>query len=315
MIVMLLAIAIIAGCGGAPSRPSGSKSGGYYLDDGPGDNPPANLDVIAEPTPKLEPINRFSSRPYSVLGRDYTPYTQLTPYKARGIASWYGKRYHGQKTSIGETYDMYTLSAAHTILPLPSYARVTNIANGKSVIVRLNDRGPFHEDRLIDLSWLAAQRLDLLGRGSGLVEVEAIIPGKEPPPAARPQEPAVVSPPPVPQAAPREPPPDIIANNTNIAPGPVPTPRELPNMQPPPLSSDAGTAYVQLGAFSVVQNADAFLRRMRTDLSWLAPAIGIYGSEKLYRVRAGPYASRDDANRVAQRVQQELGFKVLVIEH
>jgi rare lipoprotein A len=127
---------IIAGCGGAPSRPT-TKLGGYYLDDGPGPNPPANLDSVPEPAPKVEPINKYTSRPYAVLGRAYTPYTQLTPYKARGVASWYGKRYHGQKTSSGEVYDMYAMSAAHTILPLPSYARVTNVATGKSVIVRV----------------------------------------------------------------------------------------------------------------------------------------------------------------------------------
>ncbi len=178
VIAALIAITV-PGCSSTPSRPATSKPGGYYLDDGPGPNPPANLDSVPEPTPKVEPINRFTSRPYVVLGRAYTPYTQLTPYKARGVASWYGKRYHGQKTSSGEVYDMYAMTAAHTILPLPSYARVTNVANGKSVVVRVNDRGPFHEDRLIDLSYIAAQRLGLLGRGSGMVEVEAIIPGDE----------------------------------------------------------------------------------------------------------------------------------------
>ncbi|MEO8006367.1 MAG: septal ring lytic transglycosylase RlpA family protein, partial [Betaproteobacteria bacterium] len=139
IVIAAIAAITIAGCSGSPSRPG--KSGGYYLDDGPGNNPPANLDSIAEPVPKIEPVNKSASRPYAVLGHAYTPYAQLTPYKARGVASWYGKRYHGQKTSIGETYDMYAMSAAHTTLPLPSYARVTNVANGRSVIVRLNDRG------------------------------------------------------------------------------------------------------------------------------------------------------------------------------
>src|SRR6185436_5318740 len=158
LVIATLVAFTLAGCGSAPSKP-----GGYYLDDGPGANPPANLDSIPEPTPKIEPLNPYTSRPYTVLGRTYTPQTQLTPYKQRGVASWYGKRYHGQKTSSGEVYDMYAFSAAHTLLPLPSYARVTNVANGKSVVVRINDRGPFHQDRLIDLSYLAAQRLGLLG--------------------------------------------------------------------------------------------------------------------------------------------------------
>jgi rare lipoprotein A len=290
---------ILVGCSSSPSR--SGKSGGYYLDDGPGNNPPANLDSIPEPTPKLEPINRFSSRPYTVLGRAYAPYTQLTPYKARGIASWYGKRYHGQKTSTGEIYDMYAMSAAHTILPLPSYARVTNVANGKSVVVRINDRGPFHEDRLIDLSWLAAQRLGLVGRGSGLVEVEAIIPGTD--------LPVIASPPP--QDPVRTLPP--AANATVTAPD---APGATPEANvPAPVSAEPGGIFVQLGAFSVAQNADAFLRKMRIDLGWLATSMNVYGNDRLYRVRAGPYATRDEANRVAQRVQQELGFKVLVLEH
>ena len=170
---------IIAGCGSAPSRP-GSKPGGYYLDDGPGANPPADLDSMAEPVPKNEPLNKYTSRPYTVLGRTYTPYTQLTSYKQRGVASWYGKRYHGQKTSSGEVYDMYSLSAAHTLLPLPSYARVTNVANGKSVVVRVNDRGPFHAGRAIDLSYAAASKLGYLTQGSAEVQIEQIVPGGAP---------------------------------------------------------------------------------------------------------------------------------------
>jgi rare lipoprotein A len=275
----LLFALLLASCGTSPSRPSAtSKPGGYYLDDGPGPNPPANLDSIPEPTPRVEPINKYTSRPYAVLGRAYAPYTQLTPYKARGVASWYGKRYHGQKTSSGEVYDMYAMTAAHTILPLPSYARVTNVSTGKSVIVRVNDRGPFHEDRLIDLSYLAAQRLGLLGRGSGFVEVEAIIPANEaPPPVIRAPEPA-------------------------------------PASAASAVSAEAGGIYVQLGAFSVVENADAFLRKMRIDLGWLSDSMNVYRRDGLYRVHAGPFSSREEARRTAERVQKELGFKALVLD-
>ena len=268
---------MLAGCGSAPSRPATAKPGGYYLDDGPGPNPPANLDTVAEPTPKVEPINKYTSRPYAVLGHAYTPYTRLTPYKARGVASWYGKRYHGQKTSSGEVYDMYAMTAAHTILPLPSYARVTNVATGMSVVVRVNDRGPFHEDRLIDLSYIAAQRLGLLGRGSGIVEVEAIIPGNEAPPVTR--------------SAPPEP---------------------LP--APAPVSVERGGIYVQLGAFSVAENAEAFLRKMRIELAWLSDSMDIYRNDGIYRVHVGPYSSREEAGRAAERVQKELGFKALVLD-
>ena len=285
--IAALAAMIIAGCGSTASRPATGKPGGYYLDDGPGANPPANLDSIAEPVPKIEPINKFTSRPYAVLGHAYTPYTRLAPYKARGIASWYGKRYHGQKTSTGEVYDMYSMTAAHTLLPLPSYARVTNVATGKSVVVRVNDRGPFHEDRLIDLSYLAAQRLGLLGRGSGMVEVEAIIPGDDTPAAA-----------------------------VNTAPQTVPAAVAQPAAPATTaaVSAETGGIYVQLGAFSAPGNADAFLQKMRMDLGWLADSMNVYKKGGLYRVHAGPYPSREEADRAAQRVQKELGFKALVLD-
>lgn len=274
MIMAALAALIIAGCGGSPSKP-----GGYYLDDGPGANPPANLDSIPEPTPKIEPLNPYTSRPYTVLGRTYAPQTQLAPYKQRGVASWYGKRYHGQKTSSGEIYDMYALSAAHTVLPLPSYARVTNVANGKSVVVRVNDRGPFHEDRLIDLSYAAAHRIGIIGQGSAVVEVEAIIPGSsEAPPAAT----APTVPAPVPVAA--------------------------------PVSNEAGGIFVQLGAFSVEDNAAAFLRKMRIDLGWLAGSMQLHRGDGLYKVHAGPYADRAEAERAAERIRKELGFRPFVLK-
>src|SRR3954451_15796652 len=308
--IATLGVMMLFGCGSNPSRSPGStKPGGYYLDDGPGANPPSNLDTISEPVPRLEPINRSTSRPYSALGHAYRPYTELTPYKARGVASWYGKRYHGQKTSSGEVYDMYAMTAAHTLLPLPSYARVTNIANGKSVVVRINDRGPFHQDRIIDLSYLAAQRLGLLGRGSGMVEVEAIIPGLDTrPPVIAAPEPAAgpelsgtsqgsSAPEPVPAAEP--------ASSERIA---------APDVAVPSTGTGAGGIYVQLGAFSAAQNADDFLRKMRMDLGWLADSIRVDRIGTLFRVHVGPYAGRTQADRDAERVQQELGFKALVIE-
>lgn len=158
-----------------PSAPAaGKRGGGYYLDDGPGDNPPPDIDAIPDAIPKTEAILPRASLPYVALGQRYVPLKTFQPYKQRGIASWYGRRYHGQKTSSGEVYDMYGMSAAHTILPIPSYVRVTNPENGKSVVVRVNDRGPFHNERLIDLSYAAAYKLRLIEKGSGLVEVESV---------------------------------------------------------------------------------------------------------------------------------------------
>ena len=160
----------------APSPGTFRRGGGYYLDDGPGDSPPADLDSIPDAVPQLEPLKSGAMRPYAVMGQSYTPMTTLTPYKARGSASWYGRRYHGKQTSSGEIYDMYSMSAAHPVLPIPSYVRVTHLANGKSVVVRVNDRGPFIDNRLIDLSYTAAYKLGVLAGGSALVEVESIIP-------------------------------------------------------------------------------------------------------------------------------------------
>ena len=160
-----------AACSSAP------KKGGYYKDDGPDANPPANLAALPDAQPRVEPLHRFANRPYEVFGKKYVPLTSVRSFHQRGVASWYGKRFHGQKTASGERYDMYAMTAAHPILPIPSYARVTSVRTGKQVIVRINDRGPFHSDRVIDLSYAAAYRLGLIGTGSGGVEIEAIVPG------------------------------------------------------------------------------------------------------------------------------------------
>ena len=166
----LLAIVLcsLAGC-------SSPKPGGYYKDDGPGDRLPAH---VADAVPRSEPLHKFANRPYTAMGKQYVPMTSLQPFRQRGLASWYGKRYHGQKTSSGEIYDMYAMSAAHPTLPIPSYARVTSVANGRSVVVRINDRGPFHAARIIDVSYAAAHKLGFIQAGAAQVAVESIIPGK-----------------------------------------------------------------------------------------------------------------------------------------
>jgi rare lipoprotein A len=161
---------LLAACGGG--------HGGYYTGDGPGGPPPVDLDRVADAKPRVEPLNPGANTPYTALGRKYTPYTSLKPYRARGVATWYGRKFQGKKTASGERYDMYAMTAAHTVLPIPSYARVTNLANGRSVVVRINDRGPFHADRLIDLSYAAAYKLGYVNAGSAKVEVESILPGK-----------------------------------------------------------------------------------------------------------------------------------------
>src|SRR5690606_37464896 len=131
VIAAVLLAAPVSGCGTMTNTPGTDRApaprgGGHYPADRPGDNPPADIDSIPAPVPRVEPLNRGTSRPYTVMGRTYTPMTSLQPYKARGIASWYGRRYNGKKTASGEIYDMHAMSAAHTTLPIPSYARVTN---------------------------------------------------------------------------------------------------------------------------------------------------------------------------------------------
>ena len=159
---LLLAL-LLAACGSGPKT---------ITRDGAEANPPANLGSVADAEPRIEPIRSGGpNRPYEVLGRNYVPMTQDRAFKERGLASWYGRKFHGRRTASGETYDMYAMTAAHPTLPIPSYARVRNPANGREVIVRINDRGPFVDGRVIDLSYVAAYRLGVL---AGVAPVELV---------------------------------------------------------------------------------------------------------------------------------------------
>jgi len=163
---------LVAAClclGACATRP-----GHFYQDDGPPDHVPAGLAETPDAVPRVEPLNPRANRPYSALGRSYTPDTGDAPFEQRGMASWYGRQYHGNPTASGEPYDMFAMSAAHPTLAIPSYARVTRVSDGRSVIVRINDRGPFLQDRVIDLSYAAAARLGIVGPGSGEVVVQKI---------------------------------------------------------------------------------------------------------------------------------------------
>jgi len=132
------AVVLLAACSSAP------KKGGYYKDDGPHASPPTNIASIPDAKPRAEPLHKFANRPYEVFGKRYVPMASVQPFRQRGIASWYGKRFHGQKTSSGEVYDMYAMTAAHPTLPIPSYAKVTNVSNGRQVVVRINEIGRAH---------------------------------------------------------------------------------------------------------------------------------------------------------------------------
>jgi len=264
------------------AAPAAQPNGGAYLaGDGPGSDTPADLHNIPDAVPRAEPFHRYANRPYTVLGKNYTPLTEVGQYKKTGIASWYGKKFHGKKTSIGETYDMYGMTAASTTLPIPSYAKVTNLANNKSVVVRINDRGPFMHERVIDLSYTAAAKLGIIGSGQGEVEVESLNPDNTP---------AAISP--------------IYREPVQITP--------LPSDTPPAAS---GKVYLQLGAFSSQSGAEAFLKSMRAKLNDTGKQLSLAHKNGLVKVRIGPYASADTARSTAQNMQSRLGFKPMLILH
>lgn len=290
---------LLAACGSQPERPASSapatpsagtsrpappppvatpRGGGYYKDDGPASEIPDNLDQIPDAVPRWEPLHRPALRPYEVFGKRYEPNTSVRPYKARGLASWYGKKFHGQKTSIGEPYDMFAMTAAHPTLALPSYARVTNLQNGRSVVVRVIDRGPFHAGRIIDLSYTAAHKLDIIRNGSAQVEVEAIVPTGSSTSYAQ------VAPPPQPAVSP-----PVVKN-------------ALP----------AGV-YLQLGAFANADNADNLKRHLVGELDWVREEMHIVRANGLHRLQLGPYASRPAAENIAERIRSALGYKPTIV--
>ncbi|WPB57122.1 septal ring lytic transglycosylase RlpA family protein [Xylophilus sp. GOD-11R] len=348
----LTAAVLLAGCASGPGGRSGPRAGR----DGPDANPPAHLAQVPDAEPRRETIRAGGpNKPYVVLGRTYSPMAPDATYRESGLASWYGRKFHGASTSSGEPYDMYAMTAAHPTLPIPSYAWVRNPANGREVIVRVNDRGPFHEGRIIDLSYTAAFKLDLL-RGVAPVEVERITPVQiaastwrrgDASPAVLAQAPASVQVPasavatvayaPV-DAAPPEPTSDTPVGITAVAlaaesrsadqdepvapralvadaqpalPPVVPTPAA-----PAPVAagSAGGSFWVQLGAFSRPEGADAVSRRAAAPASAAGAAIAVVQDGALRRVQAGPFASREAARDAAVRIGEALQMAPVVVE-
>jgi len=290
---LLLAL-LLAACG------SGPKSLGR---DGAEANPPANLGSVADAEPRVEPIRSGGpNRPYEVLGRNYVPMTQDRAFKERGLASWYGRKFHGRRTASGETYDMYAMTAAHPTLPIPSYARVRNPANGREVIVRINDRGPFHPGRIVDLSYTAALKLDLL-RGVAPVELERITFAEIRSGAWRRGEPA-------PAVAPAPAPPPPVLDVAPVAAAPDAPPAEALR----PLELAPRGFWIQLGAFRQRDGAESFQRRVADELDWLAPRLAVFVDTPLFRLQAGPYASREEARDSAERVRDALQLVPLIVE-
>ncbi|MGE5524560.1 MAG: septal ring lytic transglycosylase RlpA family protein, partial [Rhodospirillaceae bacterium] len=290
-----------------PAKVATPRGGGYYLDDGPGDNPPPNLDLVPDAVPRAEPLQRGTLRPYVVMGRSYTPMTAIVPYRARGIASWYGRRYHGKPTSSGEPYDMYAMTAAHPVLPIPSYARVTNVRNGRSVIVRINDRGPFLSDRLIDLSYTAAYKLGVLNGGSALVDVETITPdvyttyaSAQPPSAPAPaagSDNAAAS----------------LTTSAERAASSGDTIETIALAPPAGETAAAGGVYLQLGAFGSRDNAESYLARVKAQVEGLTERLQVFMRNGYYRVHAGPYETTAQARAAADQLTQALGMRPMLV--
>jgi rare lipoprotein A len=306
MLLLALAALLLTGCSSTPKSGSAVISPGK---DGPMADTPADLHKTPDAEPRVEAIRQGGpNKPYTVNGRSYTPETRDVAVRQTGLASWYGRKFHGRRTASGEVYNMYAMTAAHPTLPIPSYARVRNPKNGREVVLRVNDRGPFHSDRIIDLSYTAALKLDLL-RGVAPVEVERItyedirtgawrrgsVPGDDADGntvAAAAAVPAVAVDPPAVPAAP-------IRSET--------TPSRA-------FTTEARGWWVQLGAFRERGGAESFQQRVASELDWIAPLLAIFNEAPMHRLQAGPYASRDEAASAAERVRAELKLVPVIVE-
>ncbi|WP_085919274.1 septal ring lytic transglycosylase RlpA family protein [Halomonas sp. CSM-2] len=271
---------------GASAEPSNDRdtAGGRYAMSGDAyPLEPPDVSSVPDAVPRDEPLSRAGNRStYEVWGKTYHVLPDADGYTKQGLASWYGEKFHGYATSNGEIYDMYKMSAAHRSLPLPTYARVTSERNGQSVIVRVNDRGPFHSDREIDLSYAAAARLGILDEGTGAVTVEAINPEQWQAQRSRNTSRST----PVPDTA--------------TASAPVTPERNRDN---PPSEPSGGVVYLQIAALGDSQNA----QKMRSELSnTISHDVRVNQDDDIYRVQVGPVAADQESD--ARKALHDAGF-------
>lgn len=307
------ALLLLAACAQTPRHPSPAHPAPAA--------PPAtvlprnapDVNQIPDAIPREEPRSPYGNPPfYTVGGHRYAVLPSASGYVERGVASWYGSEFHGLRTSTGEPYDMFAMTAAHKTLPLPCYARITNLSNGRSVVVRINDRGPFVANRIVDLSYSAASRLDMIRNGTAFVELDVLNPAAPTLSASMPVNvpaaqaasvgvssvPAMNLPPPAAAGA--------IPTSPGAA---VVVPAAPPTAAPvaAPAAAPPGTLYIQVGAYARVDNAAAAVRRLRAagfdNVLTLAPD----AHQPLQRVRIGPIASVQQFDTTIDRLGA-LGF-------
>lgn len=280
----------------APSGSTAKKPGGYYKDDGPDERIPDGLLDTPDAEPRIEPFAKGPSRPYTIFDQTYVPITDNRPFVQRGIGSWYGKKFHGQRTASGEIYDMYKMTAAHPTLPIPSYARVTNLRNGKQVIVRINDRGPFHSSRIIDLSYTAALKLGYVQNGSAELEIERLLPEEiKRLQASRRQDAGFASNP-------------IAADEIDAITSPINAPIASS------VAAEAGGFFLQFGAFSQLQNAVSMRERLLSTWPQDLPRPEVVQSQGLYRLHSGPFSTRDLADRAARALKSSAQLQTTIVQ-
>lgn len=299
----LCVAALLAGCASGPEPRTATPS----QRDGAPAQAPADLATLPDPVPRIEPIRKGGpNKPYEVLGQSYEPIAEDVPWREQGLASWYGTKFHGRRTASGELFSMYGLTAAHRTLPIPSYARVRHLKTGKSIIVRINDRGPFHASRVIDLSYAAAVKLGMASAGNAQVEVTRLTfddirrgvwgSGTEQADAEVAEVAAVSTP-----AA-------LVPERVSVASVP-------PSLPPSRAYTPAQRGfYVQLAALRQREGVDRLQQRVSNELADLLPMLAVFHEASLYKLKVGPYATRQDAVVAAAQAREALQLSPMVVE-
>ncbi len=269
-------MALLSGCASSPEPSSSSR---YSISQDRAPTGDFDASDLKDAVPRYEPLSRGGNKsPYTVWGKQYTVMADASDYAQRGTASWYGEKFHGHKTSNGEIFDMYEMTAAHKSLPLPSYVRVTNLDNGRQTVVRVNDRGPFHGDRIIDLSYAAAKKLGYQSRGTANVEIVAIT---------------------------------VAADGTMRVAG-----KNEPVASPPPAAPRKASAgegiFVQVGSFSQPDSARQLSQRLRNVTD---SPVRVFAAGQYHRVQVGPFIQRGLAEEQSKLIEQVgLGRPIVVTD-